>query len=580
MINKQTTLDLNGPIISFIQQPSSLEISSGGSADFTGIATVTYPTQDPVNPAVNTGSIAYQWYVDGYGALSDGNIPALGFSVTGSATTTLTVSNAVSPTANGRRFYIVADHTPSAYSQPTGSAVVAGTARSTGSAFNDPNTSDFATLTVKPLISVTGNPTSQEVAEGDFATFTASGSSNDGTAVSIRWLLNGSYLSDNGSTVFGSNTDTLRISSSTASSNTVSAEISHPTASNSPLYTSSANFNVVVARAVLKYEKFYDNEQRVLGSGTFDLTQVGSFEFNTFRDRNDQSVMIYAPEKDVRVRITLAAAAGFSWAEITPVYSGLGGGGGVSVFEITLKQNTEYVFKLGGEKSTGIAPSGGFYGGGGMSIFYRQSEVLVVSGGGGGSGIYGNGGDGGGAGQSGSSGEYPTTSDGRRQAKNASPGGGGSTVSAGSLGLDGSFARPANGTFTDEENRNSTYNLGGKLSSCTYGGYWRNVGYSPCEIMGFVQGRDNSGRIILGSTDTISRGYKAGLAYRNNGGNAGETQGGAGGGGAYGGNGAPGTYNYSGGGGGSGYTNGEARIISATRGGNGSRYGYARIELA
>ena len=578
MINKQTTLDLNGPILSFIQQPSSVTLNSGGSTTFVGIATATYPTQDPGNPAVNTGSIVYQWYVDGYGELSDGSISSLGMTVAGSATTTLTISSVTTPISNNKSFYLVADHIPSAYSQPTGAAVTSGTSRSTGSAFNDPKSSDIAILTVNPTISVTSNPSNAEVAEGDFATFTASGSSSDGSSVSYRWQLNGSYLSDNGSTVFGSSTSTLRISRSTASSNTVRAEISHPTASNSPLYTSSANFEVVVARAVVNYELFSDTSTSLFGSGSYDLTQTSSVNFSS-ENSTEQSVTIYAPERDVKVRITLAGAAGRD-AGSTPPRDFYGGHGGVTVFELTLRQNIEYVFKIGSEYNTGRKPSGGYNDGGGLSVMYRQAEVLVVSGGGGGAGIYADGGDGGGAGQSGGSGDYGRNPRTGELAKNALPGLGGKRVSTGSLGTSGSHPRREDGVFTDTQSTGGTYYLGGKLSSCTYGNYWRNAGYSPCEIMGFVQARNAIGTVVSGSTDTIERGYKAGLSYRNNGGNQGETQGGAGGAGAYGGEGAGKTYNYSGGGGGSGYTNGEATIISATRGGNGSQYGYATIQLA
>jgi hypothetical protein len=574
MINKQTTLDLNGPILSFTQQPSSVTLNSGGSTTFVGIATITYPTQEPTNPAVNTGSLVYQWYVDGYGELSDGSISALGLTVAGSATTTLTISSVTTPTSNNKSFYLVADHIPSAYSQPTGAAVTVGTARSTGSAFNDPRSSNIAILTVNPTISITSNPSNAEVAEGDFATFTASGSSSDNSEVSYRWQLNGSYLSDDGSTVFGSSTSTLRISRSTASSNTVRAEISHPTASNSPLYTSSANFNVVVARAVINYELFSDTSTSLFGSGSYDLTQT-SVTFSA-ENSTEQSVTLYAPERDVEVRITLAGAAGrqSSSGDFN------GGEGGITVFEVTLEKNIEYVIKLGSEYNTGGKPSGGYNDGGGLSVMYKQAKALVVSGGGGGAGIWADGGDGGGAGQSGGSGDYGKNPRTGELAKNALPGLGGRRVSTGSLDITGSHARREDGVFTDTETKGGTYILGGKLSSCTYGKYWRDAGYSPCEVMGFVQARTAKGQIISGSTDTIERGYKAGLAYRSNGGNQGESQGGAGGGGAYGGEGAGQIYNYSGGGGGSGYSSGEATIISATRGGNSSRYGFVTIQLA
>ncbi len=451
MINKQTTLDLNGPILSFIQQPSSVTLNSGESATFSGIATATYPTQDPVNPATNTGSISYQWYVDGYGALVDGSIPVLGLTVVGSATTTLSVSNVTTPTSNNKRFYLVADVIPSAYSQPTGSAVIAGTARSTGNASNRPKSSDTAILTVNPIISVISNPSDQEVSEGVLATFTASGSSSDETAVSFRWQLNGSFLVDNGTTIIGSNTNTLQISLTGGSSNTVRAEISHPTASNSPVYTSSANFNVLVTRSVINFEKFNEGSTRIT-TGSFDLTQVANFELNSFNE-DDQSVVIYAPEKDIKVRISLAGAAGRSR---TTRGGGNGGNGGYTVFEIILRKNVEYVFKLGSEYNTGGTPSGGYNNGGGLSAFYRQSEVLVVSGGGGGSGIYADGGNGGGAEQSGSNGKLARTITGQIPSR-AAPGAGGQLAPVGSLGLDGSTMRRVDGKFTDEITQDRTF---------------------------------------------------------------------------------------------------------------------------
>lgn len=579
MINKQTTLDLNGPILSFIQQPSSITLDSGESGTLVGIATATYPTQDPANPAVNTGSISYQWYVDGYGVLNDGEISSLGLSVTGTATTTLSISNVTTPISNNIRFYLVADHIPSAYSQPPGSPVTSGTRRTTGNAFNDPKSSDIAVLTVNPTISVLTNPLNQEVAEGNFATFTASGDSSDDSQVSYAWQLNGSYLSDNGTTIFGSNTDTLRISLAVASSNLIRAEISHPTASNSPLYTSSANFNVVVSRAIINYELFADESTSLFGSGSYDLTQTSSVTFSS-ENLSERSVTLYVPEKDVNVRITLAGAKGADRGTPGSGRDFYGGRGGVTVFELTLKKNVEYVFKIGSLSRSSYATVGGYGNGGGMTIMYRQAEVLVVSGGGGGSGLWADGGDGAGAGQSGGSGDYGYNPRDGEIARNALPGLGGRRVGTGALDLTGSFARLIDGVFTDREREGPRYYLGGKLSSCTYGDYWRNQGYSPCEIIGFVQARTSNGQIISGSTDTIERGYKSGLSYRNNGGNMGETQGGSGGSGAYGGEGAGKTYNYSGGGGGSGYSNGEAKIISAVRGGNNSEYGYVTIQLA
>ena len=71
MITKQTTLDLNGPILSFVQQPESITVCAGSAATFVGIATATFLTLGDIeNPASSTGNIAYRWY-DQSGPLFD-----------------------------------------------------------------------------------------------------------------------------------------------------------------------------------------------------------------------------------------------------------------------------------------------------------------------------------------------------------------------------------------------------------------------------------------------------------------------------------------------------------------------------
>ena len=66
MTEKQTTLDLNGPILSFIQQPVAV-VTGLSTATFVGIATATFLTQIPANPATGTGDISYRWYAEGIG---------------------------------------------------------------------------------------------------------------------------------------------------------------------------------------------------------------------------------------------------------------------------------------------------------------------------------------------------------------------------------------------------------------------------------------------------------------------------------------------------------------------------------
>ena len=184
---KQTTLDLNGPILSFTQNPvgvasTGVNIGStgGGTATFTGIAT-----------ASGTGSISYQWYESDVGPLSNGTY------VTGTATTTLTITNLITPTDNNRRFFLTADYVPSAYQ--SSSPVTAGTARSTGNAINDPLSSTVGILTVYPLIEVIAQPTDGQAILNTNTTFNIDASLTDtsfGSGVSYQWQLNGQNIDD------------------------------------------------------------------------------------------------------------------------------------------------------------------------------------------------------------------------------------------------------------------------------------------------------------------------------------------------------------------------------------------------
>lgn len=236
MLNKQTTLDLNGPILEFVQQPASNEICPTGNSTFIGIATVT-------TLPVSTGTISYRWYAEGHGALSDGDFR--GATLVGTSTTSLTVQNAQTPDTNRVRFYIGAEYTPSAYSQPVGSAVTVGSARSTGDAINEPLFSDRATLTVRPNIIINTEPVNASVNVGTRASFSVSASLTDDTSSGIiyKWQLNGVDLNDS-STVSGSSTPRLSISQSIAGNNTIRVRITHPSVCNSPIFSRSANFEV------------------------------------------------------------------------------------------------------------------------------------------------------------------------------------------------------------------------------------------------------------------------------------------------------------------------------------------------
>jgi hypothetical protein len=795
MISKQTSLDLNGPILSFVQQPQSVslsceDISSGARASFTGIATALFPQQSPKNSETNTGIISYRWYDDN-GPLFDDPPPSGGdgSTIVGAGTTILTLFK----NTNQKNIFLRATYLPSAYSQPVGSAVTVGTARSTGKAVNDFIDSNIARLTLSPTIVLTSQPLDQTSAETVNSLFSVSALATDGSNLSYQWQLNdvnlndssseivssipvlatltitdnlggstvvnfnqlssysnfitgrtytiisntniettitasgaaggasiernvaggtgglsagrftflanqqyrlivggkgvnggsggfggggnggggsgaggggggytglfvnsvsqenaiiiaggggggandpaqgggggglsggnggnfpgrgggggtqtsgagslqggsgaggggGGYFGGGGGTPFsgccadgaggggsgyinstllsnattftsagssddgsfkidlistptratvtasGTKTPNLTLRTNAFGLNQVKCIITHPTACNSPIITRSANFTVVSAREILNFESVNDNGQ-FLSSGSINLSNSPA-TFSADPNNVVRSLVIYPPEKDVIVRITLAAGAGAA-------RGARGGEGGLSVFEYTLRQNTEYTFKLG----TAVIPTGGSNGGGGAAYLYEKAKLIAACGGGGGSGTSGRGGDGGGINVGGEFG----------QGRNS--GAGGVTVTAGNL-PTGSGAFPS-GTS------------GGQVSGCTIGDYYRSIGFSPCQDVGQQQWRGISGN-ITSQTAVIQRGYKAGLGYRNNGGNGAGNEGG-GGSGAYGGNAAVG--DGSGGGGGSGYTDGSIILSSTRLGGNSSTNAYAVIEL-
>ena len=170
--NKQTDLDLNGPILSFSINPTDQSGTSGGSVSFTGIATASFP-----NTADNSGSIAYQWYEVGVGKLSDN------YYIAGSATTSLTVSYLATPGDNGRQFYLEADYTPSYYQ--------------TGNAINEPLNSGIASVTVANEIAITTQPLPiTGITSTNYAFNIVSNLTNDVLGLSYQWQIDGTDISD------------------------------------------------------------------------------------------------------------------------------------------------------------------------------------------------------------------------------------------------------------------------------------------------------------------------------------------------------------------------------------------------
>ena len=198
MINKNlpTKLFLNGPELSFTTQPGDVTTSSG-IATFTGIATATFPAG---NPGVSDGTITFEWYYDGNKVTSkqgessvdddEGKIETVG------TASTLTLSG-LTASDNLKQVYAIANYTPTAYSQPVGSDVVAGTARSTGNPFNEPVQSNSAILTVTPEITIDTQPEDSVVAAELDHTYTIAASVNpSGPTLQYQWQLDGVDLTD------------------------------------------------------------------------------------------------------------------------------------------------------------------------------------------------------------------------------------------------------------------------------------------------------------------------------------------------------------------------------------------------
>lgn len=562
MLNKrQTTLDLNGPILSFVNQPSSATITNSGIATFVGIATGTFPTQSPTNPAKSTGALSYRWYEKNYGALSDGTISGIGLTVVGSATTSLTVRG-TSPLADGLTFFLRTGYTPSAYAQPVGSAVTVGTARSTGDALNDPLESSSVILTVRPDLRVILQPSS--ITDGStelFSVFNVSATTTNATdnLISYQWRLNGSNLTD-GANVSGSRTNRLSIKQTTAGTYTIDVIISHPTAFPSSVTSSSATLVSVDPRQIIVTER---NDVSVVTTVTnvYNLALgpanllTSAIEKPTGTEPPASTInFIYAPEKDVDVIIEMAASGGSSFQGVQ------GGQGGWGAIRLTLKKNVEYVYKIGSTDAS-YGPRGGLISGtpvrggigGGGALLYEKGRLIAVLGGGGGAGSAAAGGDGGGFNQPGQRGF------GRR-------------------GGNGGAAESPSGRGTDLFTANQT---GSTVGSCPGGNtgenYFSSRGISDCSDYTSSGKFTTSSGVTFPNSADLNRGFKSGGGGRLNGGWGINGAGGAGGSGAVGGSGSE--ANSNGGGGASGWADvGKVQVLATSSGVN-SGNAYMRIKL-
>ena len=279
----QTTTDLNGAFLRFTTEPDSSTVDDGGSVTLTGIATAEFkhnPTTIPGERVTNTGDIEYQWYIEGIAAedVTD--------KISGSTTNELTLSNLSNPTETGRSIFLRATYAGSAYQSEEG-AITAGIAASTGNGVNQPVDTTAVVITVNPTISIDTQPEEATAAQGIDATFTVVASASDGSDVNYQWKQDGNNLSDS-DTVSGANTPTLTISSTTIVTSTITVEVSHPTAGNSPVTSDGVDYQVVSARTIIDYY-FHDDTGSYYGSGSKNLFE-GNLALTANPNRSTQTV--------------------------------------------------------------------------------------------------------------------------------------------------------------------------------------------------------------------------------------------------------------------------------------------------
>tara|TARA_Y100000766_G_C18907756_1_gene606766 strand:+ start:781 stop:2505 length:1725 start_codon:yes stop_codon:yes gene_type:complete len=538
----QTGLDLNGPNLVFSEQPVGVATSTTGTVVLTGVATAGFTTiGDTANSVVNAGAITYQWYKSGVGSVTDGTY------ISGSQSSTLTLTNVSYSAEHEAEYYLEADYDPKSI---VGLASTSLGGFKTGNAPNEPLKSRVGLVTVFPTITIASQPSDGSVATGITETFSVHATDSDGGVLdlSYKWQQDGNDLTD-ATTIVGSATTQLGISTSTIGITTIRCKITHPLADPSPVYTNVVDFEAFAPRNIINYECFSENSTTLNSTGS-QILPDGSLSFRADTSAATRSITFYPSEKDIEVKITMGGSRG----NTTGPYRR--GEGGISVFKITLIKNTEYTIKLGVPQSANLAPQGGSPGGGGSAVLYRKGNVIAVCGGGAGAGDAGRGGDGGGVDLAGES---------------SGTGIGGQQVPTGTLGTVGSYARSTSSANNQSINFSTSNNFGGFLSKCTVGEYYAQQGFSPCQDLGKVQARTYDGDIIIGSAE-LDRGYKAGFGYRENGGNSISTPNyGGGGAGAYGGKGS--IDDFSGGGGGSGYSNGEITLLTSTTLSTGTRQG-------
>lgn len=554
--SRQTDLDLNGPYLSFPTQPESVTGigtniggTTGATVTMIGISTVSFIGFATSTDIENKGNIDYRWYEEGVGALSDSA------TVTGTATTTLTLSNLKTPTDNARKFFLQADYDPR---NTTG----IGSTGITGNAPNEPLNSGIATVTVTPLVQITTQPVSTSTFPNIAANISVVASLTDNSFsddTQYQWQLDSSDVSNgtitkNGvdTVVAGATTPNLTLTSNNSGIGyTANCVITSATASNSPIVSDSVIYTVNIPTSVVNIESI-PNAGNLATLSSVDLA-TGEITLNRASSSTASDFFLhslYAPNKDIDVEMELRGGKGDNFGNVGTT-GRTGGPGGHSIIRFTMKQNEEYV--IAGLTQAVNAP-----------FVYRKGALMVCSGQGGSGGTTGGGGLGGGVDVDGQAGNGAGSSTGN------------SRPLSGSLSNQGTFgsAFQSPTVYTGDSQEPSSSVNGGKTISCTKGVYWAQQGLAPCvDITGNSQFRLSNGTLVTNSA-SITRGYKAGYNIIQTAGINQTPNCGKGGNGATGGNGA---ITLGGGAGGTGYTDGSVTIVETQQGAPGGLAGPSRI---
>jgi len=352
-----TSLFLNGPKVGIVTDPQSVS-NVIGVTTFTGIATASFPD---TNFALDGGSIAFKWYFDGSRILdtsedSNSNAEIVGFSSATGTGSTISI-NGLTVDDDGKEVYFEAEYVPSAYQ--TTPPVTAGTARSTGNAFNEPLKSGIGTITVFPIIDITTQPTGQLVSVEDTATYTiAAQKTPGGGAVNYQWQLNGNDLSDGTTTrtVIDGSSAVITVTGSDGSS----AEIDFSQVSVYDTFTPEVTYTLV-ADADVTTKLFATGGG---GGGSHVRSAAGSkggLAEGTFTFVKDQEYkLIVGSGAD----IVTAGRPGGGTGGGNRGSDGRGGGGGYTgLFEGSITHANAIIIGGGGGGSTGDVGHGGAGGG-------------------------------------------------------------------------------------------------------------------------------------------------------------------------------------------------------------------------